>query len=179
MLKLDRGDEIVTFPSIVYSESDLGCQYLSISFHKHQLQGFMESMPTFFLIYLFKAIQKVKNINMSRKGAKRKIFSFSKYFPPFPSPFFFSSKEYLLSPNILFFSISVFLLLPKQKTFLNFPPSFSYSIFLLRCKKIFSFFLLFHIKSILLLQRFSPFSSRSCLRDPIFPYLLFFFYSGS
>ena len=66
MLKLDRGDEIVTFPSIVYSESDLGCQYLSISFHKHQLQGFMESMPIFFKIYLFKAIQKVKNINMSK-----------------------------------------------------------------------------------------------------------------
>ena len=62
MMKLERGDEIVTFPPIVYSESDLGCQYLSISFHKHQLQGFMEWMPTFF--YFFKAIQKVKNIYM-------------------------------------------------------------------------------------------------------------------
>ena len=68
------------------------------------------------------------------------LFSFSIYFPPFPSPLFSILKKdsIFLQINSLLFLLRLFLLLCKKNVFLL--QIFSFSVFLLLGKRIFSFF---------------------------------------
>ena len=137
-------------------------------------------MLSYFLIrFLFNFFSTHFYTNWRVKGKNRNIFLFQ-IFSSFSLSIFFSSKKKFLFPNISSFSISVFVLLKEKNISPFFYLSLQKNIFLLQIFSSLSFSVFFSsAKKISLLQTFSPFSSRSFLRDPIFPYLLFFCHSGS
>ena len=141
-------------------------------------------MLSYFLIrFLFNFFSTHFYTNWRVKGKNRNIFLFQ-IFSSFSLSIFFSSKKKIsLSKYFVLFHLR-FCLTKRKKYFSIFSLSFSSPLqknnFLLQIFSSLSFSVFFSsAKKISLFQTFSPFSSRSFLRDPIFPYLLFFCHSGS